>query len=144
MINRYNWILEIQSNSHENSCRTDVQKQQHQCGELLEPSPITLCSGVDWASLFQQWDKTSRSKTGRSCKYSSHGQGDVGISGNQSTSCLLICLLLNPTPYRISSGRSLQAPMLSFGDTEISAPKNGGETANRPCPFHTFIWGQIW
>jgi hypothetical protein len=51
---------------------------------------------------------------------------------------------LNPTPYRISSGRSLQAPMLSFGDTEIGAPKNGGETANRPCPFHTFIWGQIW
>ena len=65
MINRYNWILEVQSNSHENSCRTDVQKQEHQCGELLEPSPITFCSGVDWASLFQQWDKTSRFKRRR-------------------------------------------------------------------------------
>ena len=100
--------------------------------------------GIPVSTVGQNISVQTQVKTGRSCKYSSHGQGDVGISGNQSTSCLLICLLLNPTPYRISYGRSLQAPMLSFGGTEIGAPKNGGETANRPCPFHTFTWGPIW
>lgn len=36
----------------------------HQCGELMEPSCNTFCSGAV-ASLFQLWDKTSRFKRRR-------------------------------------------------------------------------------